>query len=398
MKKIRMFITDLYHKKHKIGLAGIALIILFTLSCVNNGSEDKVKVSQVFQRVAAHNFNPLNADLSLTLDHAERKAGIPDLDDEDWRIRLLGVRDLVRAGQNSVDEIVEGLKHKDEHVRQVCAMALGILSAEEGIEGLELLALEDSITMVRSQAIISLGQIESTGSLDLLKKILEKDPSRDIIHQCELAIDQIEKQMGTSKEQLDAFLSLDETTFESVRVGDEASDFELEDTDGEMWKLSDFQDEYWVVLVWVFADWCPVCHGEFHDLMDMHGEFLDEGIKVFTLEIHDKFRGRVMVGKELEPTYWFAKESYKDAYTNRIKWPHLLDRAGAVGARYGIDPLAFAVHAEYINRPTTVIVDKEGFVRFLYQGTYWGDRPTIEQTLEMIRQEDFDFKHPRRRK
>ena len=398
MKKRRMHITDLYHKMLKIGLACIALIILIPLSCINNGSKDKVRVSQVFQRLAAHNFNPLNEYLSLTLDHAERKAGIPDLDDEDWRIRLLGVRDLVRAGQNSVDEIIEGLKHKDEHVRQVCAMALGILRAEEGIVGLEQLALEDSITVVRSQAVISLGQIESTGSLDLLYKILEEDPARDVMHQCELAIDQIEKQMGTSEEQLDAFLSLDETTFESVSVGDEASDFELEDTEGEMWKLSDFENENWVVLIWVFADWCPVCHGEFHDLMDMHGEFLEEGIKVFTLEIHDKYRGRVMVGKELEPTYWFAKESYKDAYTNRIKWPHLLDRAGAVGARYGIDPLAFAVHAEYINRPTTVIVDKEGIVRFLYQGTFWGDRPTIEQTLDMIQQEDFEFEHPNRRK
>jgi len=359
---------------------------------------EKVEVSQVLQRVAAHDFNPLNEDRSLTVDHAERKAGIPDLDNEDWRIRLLGVRDLVRAGQDSVDEIIEGLKHKDEHVRQVCAMALGILSAEEGIEGLEQLALEDSITVVRSQAIISLGQIESTGSLDLLNKILEEDPARDVMHQCELAIGQIEKQMGTSEEQLDAFVSLDETTFESVSVGDEASDFELEDTEGEMWKLSDFEDENWVVLIWVFADWCPVCHGEFHDLMDMHESFEKEGIKVFTLEIHDRYRGRVMVGKELEPSYWFAKESYNEAYTNRIKWPHLLDRAGAVGARYGIDPLAFAVHAEYINRPSTVIVDKEGIVRFLYLGTYWGDRPTIEQTLEMIQKEDFEFEHPNRRK
>jgi len=297
-----------------------------------------------------------------------------------------------------VDEIIEGLKHKDEDVRQVCAMALGILSAEEGIEGLEQLALKDSITVVRSQAIISLGQIESTGSLDLLNKILEEDPARDVMHQCELAIGQIEKQMGTSEEQLDAFLTLDETTFESVSVGDEASDFELEDTEGEIWKLSDFEKKNWIVLIWVFADWCPVCHGEFHDLMDMHESFEKEGIKVFTLEIHDKYRGRVMVGKELEPTYWFAKESYKDAYTSRIKWPHLLDRAGAVGARYGIDPLAFAVHAEYINRPTTVIVDKEGIVRFLYQGTFWGDRPTIEQTLDMILQEDFKFEHPKRRK
>ncbi len=398
MKNKRIRNTDLFYKLHGIALASIAFIMLAQLSCVNKGSMDKVEVSQVLQRIAAHDFNPLNEDRSLTLDHAERKAGIPDLDNEDWRIRLLGVRDLVGAGQSSVDEIIAGLKHKDEHVRQVCAMALGILSAEEGIEGLEQLALEDTITVVRSQAIISLGQIESAGSLDLLNKILKEDPSRDVMHQCELAIDQIEKQMGTSPEQLDAFLSLDEATFESVGLGDKASDFELEDTEGEIWKLSDFEEENWVVLIWVFADWCPVCHGEFHDLMDIHETFEKEGIKVFTLEIHDRYRGRVMVGKELEPSYWFAKESFKEAYTNRIIWPHLLDRAGAVGARYGIDPLAFAVHAEYINRPTTVIVDKDGIVRFLYLGTYWGDRPTIEQTLEMIQKEDFEFEHPNRRK
>ncbi|MCK5368080.1 MAG: hypothetical protein KAQ62_05990, partial [Cyclobacteriaceae bacterium] len=76
----------------------------------------------------------------------------------------------------------------------------------------------------------------------------------------------------------------------------------------------------------------------------------------------------------------------------------LLDRAGAIGAMYGADPMTFAVHAEYINRPTTVIIDKDGIVRFSYQGTFWGDRPTIEQTLEMIKTEDFSFIHPKRLK
>ena len=380
------------------GAMGVVSIMLVLSSCSQKTASDEVVVSKVLQRIAEHSFNPLNEDFSLTIDHEFKEAGIPDLDDKDWQVRLLGVRDLVRAGTNSVDEIVAGLKNSDEHVRQVCAMALGILKSEKGIEGLEELALEDTLAVVRSQAIISLGQIESTRSLKHIKKVLEEDPSRDVMHQCELAIDQIEKQMGVGKELLDAFLSLDETTFESVRAGEEASNFELQDTEGKIWKLTDFKNKKWVVLIWVFADWCPVCHGEFQDLMDMQEEFDKEEIMVFTIETHDMYRGRVMVGKELEPNYWFAKESFKEAYTNRIEWPHLLDRAGAVGARYGIDPLAFAVHAEYINRPTTVIVDKEGIVRFLYQGTYWGDRPTIEQTLEMVREQDFVFEHPNRRK
>jgi hypothetical protein len=75
---------------------------------------------------------------------------------------------------------------------------------------------------------------------------------------------------------------------------------------------------------------------------------------VFTLECHDIYPCRVMVGKELDPKYWFSKTSFKEAYTEQIWWPHLADRAGAVGAEYGVQPMTFAVHAEYINRPSVV--------------------------------------------
>ncbi len=128
----------------------------------------------------------------------------------------------------------------------------------------------------------------------------------------------------------------------------------------------------------------------------MQKEFKNAWVQVFTVEIHDIYRGGVMVGKVVDPDYWFSKESFQNAYTSQIWWPHLLDRAGAVGAMFGADPLAFSVHAEYINRPATVIIDPEGIVRLIYQGTFWGDRPTIEQTLEMIKTGDFAFGHPQR--
>ena len=387
-----------FYKMQSIGLISIVLLTLLFFSCQRSTNYDTVVVSKVIQRIAEHQFYPMNEDFSLTLENESGEAGIADLNNEDWKVRLLGVRDLVRAGTVSVEEIIAGLTHDNGNVRQVCAMALGILGSEKGVSGLEQLAREETRAVVRSQAIISLGQIGSTGSLDLLRKIAGETDSRDVMHQCELAIDQIEKKKGASKELLNAFLTLDETTFNTVKVGEEAADFELQDTEEKPWTLGDYKNEEWVVLIWVFADWCPVCHGEFHDLMEMQEEFELEGIKVVTIEIHDMYRGRVMVGKELEPSYWFAKESFKEAYTNQIKWPHLLDRAGAVAAQYGMDPLAFAVHAEYINRPGTVIIDREGVVRFLYKGTFWGDRPTIEQTLEMIRTDDFSFEHPNRRK
>ncbi len=363
-----------------------------------NSKRKNIPVSRVFSRVRAHDFNPLNEDNSLTVDRNLKVVGIADLDDADWRVRLLAIRDLVRAGSDKADEITEGLKDTSVFVRQVSAMALGILRAQPAIPSLEKAVREDENTMVRAQAVIALGQIESEVSLDLLRKKLEGDPSRDVRHQCELAIDQIKKKMGTTTEQLNAFLNLNESLFEIATTGSRAPNFHLEDTDGKTWELNDFRSKKWVVLIWVFADWCPVCHGEFHDLMKMQDEFEGAGIKVFTVETHDRYRGRVLVGQELNPEYWFSEESFQQAYTEQIRWPHLLDSAGAVGAMYGVDPLAFAVHAEYINRPTTVVIDKDGIIRLLYRGTYWGDRPTIEQTLDMIKNEDFSFVHPERLK
>lgn len=105
-----------------------------------------------------------------------------------------------------------------------------------------------------------------------------------------------------------------------------------------------------------------------------------------------------MVGKELEPKYWFSKTSFKESYTKNIWWPHLADRAGAVGAEYGVRPMAFVVHSEWINRPSVVIVDKEGIVRFAYYGTFWGDRPSIHQVLEMLRSSNYEFDSPKRLK
>ena len=105
---------------HWFGAIGVFSLMLVLSSCSQRTPSNEVVVSEVLQRVAEHSFNPLNEDFSLTIDHEFKEAGIPDLDDKDWQVRLLGVRDLVRAGTNSVDEIVEGLQNSDEHVRQVC--------------------------------------------------------------------------------------------------------------------------------------------------------------------------------------------------------------------------------------------------------------------------------------
>lgn len=77
-----------------------------------------------------------------------------------------------------------------------------------------------------------------------------------------------------------------------------------------------------------------------------------------------------MVGKEKDTDYWFSKSSFQDKYRRSIWWPHLSDLAGGIGAKYGVDPMSFAVHAEYVNRPSTIIIDPQGRVRLAYYGTF----------------------------
>jgi peroxiredoxin len=359
-------------------------------------SSDGLSVEAVLDRVRTHTFHPVD-ETSFTVDRMLDEHGIADLDDDDWRVRLLAVRDLVRLGDAKTSEIAGGLEDDDVQVRYVCATALGILRAQSEVESLDRVVREDPDPLARSQAIVALGQIGATQSLDLLRDRHANDDSKDVRHQAELSIDRIKKGDVAEPELEAAYRNLDEDTFEQLAVGEAAPSFVLPDTDGRTWDLEDSIGDEWTVLIWVFADWCPVCHREFDELIELREELQEADINVATIECHGQYRGRVMVGRELEPEYWFAEESFIESYAEEIWWPHLLDRAGAVGAKYGVDPMAYAVHAEYINRPATIILDPTGTVRFAYYGTFWGDRPSIEETLAMIQSEEFEYENPERR-
>ena len=346
----------------------------------------------ILARVRQHEFNPLRD--GFTFDRQLNKHGVASLSDQDWLIRTLAVRDLVRLGAPAAPALTSALTDTNRHVRQVATMVLGILQATNAVSTLETLLGQDPDSVVRSEAAIALRQIGLASSVTALKAAQTGDAAGDVQHQAELALYAIERGIRPTAELAANYRSLDETRFGRVRVGLPAGDFQLSDTAGKVWRLSDFRDRKAVVLIWIFADWCPVCHGEFRELIELRREFETAGVQVFTLECHDLFPARVMVGQELDPRYWFSKTSFKEAYTQKIWWPHLADRAGAVGAEFGVQPLAFAVHSEYINRPSVVIVDKEGMVRLAYYGTFWGDRPSIRRTLDMVNTGDYSFDAP----
>ncbi len=370
----------------------IAALVLAPLSSILS-ADALPMIKNTIDKITSHDFHDSRA---MTQDRQLKTSGIADLNDDDWKVRTLALRDFVKAGQSGIPGLIAALTHKNPHVRYLAAAALGIQAEEKAIPALEQLLASAKESTVRSQAVISLGLIGSKKALPALKKALANDQARDVPHQCELSIYQIESGQKASADLIQAYSSLDETTFDTVKVGQAAPDFALLDSENKTWKLSDHKGKKAVLLIWVFADWCPVCHGEFRELMHLREDFQNENIEVVTIEIHDRYRCRVMVGKEVDPKHWFSKKSFKDTYTKNIWWPHLSDKAGAVAATYGADPLCFAVHSEYINRPSTVIIDKEGIVRFAYYGTFYGDRPSIKKTYEMMHDKNYQFEHPKR--
>ncbi|PEN05227.1 hypothetical protein CRI93_13530 [Longimonas halophila] len=367
---------------------------------MNHSSASVPVVSDIAQRVAHHAFAPVHN--GFTVDPETGNDGVADLQSTDGRVRTLAVRDLIRHGQGGqVANVIGLLRHDSMHVRQVAAMTLGLLRAESAIAPLsKRLADMDEDPVVRSQAAIALGQIG--GGAEVLAAQEETAEQPDVRHQCEVALDRIRKQKPVEPAAAEQIAALDSEAFGRVQVGEPAPNFTLNDTEGTAWSLSDLRGEKTVVLLWVFADWCPVCHKEFHALIRREAQFREFDVAVATLECHDRYRGRVMTGQELRPSYWFADKlpggHPLDAYPDGIWWPHLLDQGATVGARYGIDPWQFAVHSEYVNRPATVIIDTEGVVQLAYFGTYWGDRPTIGQVLNMIETDTYTFNAPPPRK
>ena len=350
-------------------------------------------LTNILARVEPHPFAPI--ENGFTVDPDTGYDGVTDRENTDWRVRTLAVRDLVRVGVDDIGPVIDTLSHDRPAVRQLGALALGILGADDASDPLTQRLRSDPDPVVRAHAAVALGQIGTAN--ETVSRLADTADHRDVRHQCTVAQARIDQGEAVEPAVADEWAALDPSSFGRAQEGTPAPDIALEDTDGHTWRLAD-QRGRTVVLLWVFADWCPVCHKEFHSLIRREDQFREQNIEVATLECHDRYRSRVMAGQEFRPPYWFADDVPGEhplaPYPENRWWPHLVDRGAAAGLRYGIDPLQFAVHSELVNRPTTVIVDPDGIIRFAYTGRYWGDRPAIGQILEMVETDTYTFDPP----
>lgn len=353
-----------------------------------------MNISEILNCLELQAFRPVID--GFTKEPTSGEDGLDDFDNDDWRVRSLAVRDLIRLGDKSCEDIVRMLSHDSPNVRTLAATALGILEAEQALDALYRLLEEGATSLDRCQAAISIGQIGHSDSIPILKKRTSEEDQRDALSQLSIALDQIQKHDGDQRSLKAAYFDLDEITFRSAGQNDAVSTFTLPDVDGGTWSTEQFSGKK-IVLLWVFADWCPVCHHEFHDLITFKDEFADLGVELATVECHDVYRSQVMAGLRPKPHYWFS-DRFADLSYGKRWWPHLMDFGGAVGARFGVDPLTFAVHSEWVNRPSTIVIDENGRVEFAYHGTYWGDRPSVTELIEMLSSNTFDYEHANRKR
>ncbi len=133
-----------------------------------------------------------------------------------------------------------------------------------------------------------------------------------------------------------------------------APDFTLMNRSGEMVSLNDFRGQ--VVLINFWATWCAPCRKEMPFLEQIYQRYERLGVTLLGVNVED--------GPEEAKA--FLKET-------PVSFPVLFDMDKTVSSLYGVEAM-----------PTTILVDRQGNVRFVhygYQAGYENDYQDQIRTL-----------------
>jgi cytochrome c biogenesis protein CcmG/thiol:disulfide interchange protein DsbE len=135
-----------------------------------------------------------------------------------------------------------------------------------------------------------------------------------------------------------------------------APDFTLSDLAGNPVRLSDLKGQ--VVLINVWATWCPPCRAEMPMIQAAYEQYREQGFTV--LAVNQREEPRTVAAYMTQSSLTF---------------PALLDRDGMVSSAYQASVL-----------PSSFFVDKAGVVRAVYRGPM--SRSVIAGTVEQLLAEE----------
>lgn len=157
---------------------------------------------------------------------------------------------------------------------------------------------------------------------------------------------------------LAAFMALSMPfTATAAEVGKTAPDFTLKSLGGKNLKLSEMAGN--VVLINFWASWCGPCREEMPLLNSLHKKYEPLGFTVLGVNVEQDVKGA---------------EGFLKNFP--VDFPVLLDGDNRVSKQY-----------EVIAMPTTVVVDRDGNMRFLHQGYKSGDEAKYRKMVkELVRE------------
>ncbi len=140
-------------------------------------------------------------------------------------------------------------------------------------------------------------------------------------------------------------------------TGRPAPDFALKSSTGENLRLSEYRGD--VVMINFWATWCGPCRQEMPLLDDLYNRYERVGFNLLGVNIDDD-SGRAMdMIRELG-----------------VNFPVLFDARKEVSKMYDVDAM-----------PVTVIVDREGTVRYVHQGYKPGyEEKYLDQVRSLLRE------------
>jgi len=145
----------------------------------------------------------------------------------------------------------------------------------------------------------------------------------------------------------------------SPREGFLAPDFTLDTLDGKKVTLSELRGK--IVLINLWATWCPPCRAEMPALENAYEQYKDSGVVILGLNV---------TNQDSEKDIPLFVDEFG------LTFPILLDRDGSVSALYQLRGL-----------PTTYFVNREGIIRTVVVGGPMNEtfiRSKIEALLQEI--------------
>jgi peroxiredoxin len=143
----------------------------------------------------------------------------------------------------------------------------------------------------------------------------------------------------------------------SAEMKGKAPDFTLKSMHGQNLKLSEQRGN--VVLINFWASWCGPCRQEMPLLNDIYLRYRKMGFTLF--------------GVNVEEDSSKAKKMVADL---KVAFPILYDTTNAVSKLYNVEAM-----------PTTIIVDRDGNMRFLHRGYKPGYEEDYEKQIRELMRE-----------